>query len=522
MFSDVTYKIRFTLLLVPFSTFCHGWTTFDPQCTAPNESTNFVASAEVRGTMDIVWSCLSVLILCVWSIHHFCVPNFVKNESSSQGNWMKKALLANIKKLNWSLLAILAPEYIFAKALAEKLAAHYSYKQFQEHRQHGWSDWTITHAYFANMRGFVMRFNTRAVPMSLIPSKPDKLALSRQWPQQHSDVTYFEQDVNGSIEIERRQCREICGDPCQNRDGLASEKGSTIKTEHYLDAHKTWQGYWALSASQMLYACQQGIIAGPPAITVEELKDYSKSDIFVKVMAIVQITWLVVQILARVTQNLAVTLLEITVLAFAAVMIATYLLLLGKPQDVHVATLVDARGQLNREQVIGLAARSPQSTLFVHGFWLHGVAVRTMSDNVFPYSPSFSIKLPWMTRTHHLDTVIMGMGFGGAIFGSVHCAAWNAEFPTSVERLLWRISCIVLIALPPVSVFTYDLVRYIFEARFKTNSKAKHYLKPIGYSTAPVYLLARLYLLVETFRSLAYLSPSAFQAVSWSSIVPHL
>lgn len=123
-------KICFMVLLVPFSTFCYGWTTFDPQCTAPTESINFVASSAIRGTMDIVWPCLSVLILCVWSIQHLCAPNFVKNENSSQGKVIKKVFLADISKLKWLILAIVAPEYIFVKAFAEKLAENYSYKQF--------------------------------------------------------------------------------------------------------------------------------------------------------------------------------------------------------------------------------------------------------------------------------------------------------------------------------------------------------------------------------------------------------
>jgi hypothetical protein len=43
----------------------------------------------------------------------------------------------------------------------------------------------------------------------------------------------------------------------------------------------------------------------------------------------------------------------------------------------------------------------------------------------------------------HGNTEILTLPFGtiigGAVFGGVHCVAWNFQFPTTMERLLWRV-----------------------------------------------------------------------------------
>jgi hypothetical protein len=48
--------------------------TFQPNCTFPPPGPTFVSGPNVRSTFDIVWSCLSVIILSTWSILHLNVP----------------------------------------------------------------------------------------------------------------------------------------------------------------------------------------------------------------------------------------------------------------------------------------------------------------------------------------------------------------------------------------------------------------------------------------------------------------
>ena len=529
----------------------------------------------------------------------------------------------NITKLQWMGLSLLLPEYILSKALNEHLAAHESRRGFD------CEEWTTTHGYFANMRGFVLRFEVAAVKMPLEPTKPSELGRKLHKTNLNGEPWYIPQDQEEAAKIELEHCRRICGVPCLNVDHLAisspkaggkhqrpslevdsqprlmnaqrspkipvssdspgaslepflaqtatsnrelptphtvrnttrnsihSEnipKSPTAKAvastpvlppqtacsaepqysaikpsksrvqseQDVLLPHMPWRGTWALSAVQLLYAYRTGIISDIPRLSIEELSDRSKGDPLIKTFAIVQITWLVIQIIARACQDLAVTLLEISVLAIAGCAIVTYVLLWHKPQDVMVPTYVDAADLLTRAQVAELAARANVSTLMVKEFWLHGVSVRVMADNIFPTTHGLPVRLaPLSGKTLYLNPVIVGFGIGGVIFGAIHLIAWNFHFPTRAEQLLWRISCLFLVAGPLLAPTGYYITEYLAARSRTADLLANKVLRPAYRVLAPLYLLARLFLLVEVFRSLAYAPASTWSQVAWPVMIPH-
>jgi hypothetical protein len=84
---------------------------------------------------------------------------------------------------------------------------------------------------------------------------------------------------------------------------------------------------WALSAAQLLYAREKGIIAKLPDISTRELQKMNKGDMLVKLLAVLQVFWLVAQLIARRVMNLPSMQLEIASLAFSIVSIVTYIVL---------------------------------------------------------------------------------------------------------------------------------------------------------------------------------------------------
>lgn len=73
-----------------------------------------------------------------------------------------------------------------------------------------------------------------------------------------------------------------------------------------------------------------------------------------------------------------------------------------------------------------------------------------------------------------------------AIFGACHLIGWNFEFPTPVESLLWRIASVCCVVVP---LLFFSLVRTIPE----------RYEDWFIFSLVPLYIIVRLYLIVEVF-----------------------
>ena len=168
----------------------------------------------------------------------------------------------------------------------------------------------------------------------------------------------------------------------------------------------------------------------------------------------------------------------------------------------------------------------------------------------------------------------------GLLYGALHLALWNYIFPSQAERLLWRISGIVLIAIP-VIVAVALVLRMGYQrhhlskrgleqsgshARDTTSSKPAECRNPqaelrggevnghvamrtdtggiekgdvdnsIPVSqillvdlalvavtlTGTVYIFFRIYIIVESFISLRHVPIGVYEEVGWSKYIPHL
>ncbi|OQE20966.1 hypothetical protein PENFLA_c015G02143 [Penicillium flavigenum] len=93
-----------------------------------------------RGTLDILWMCLSTTFLCTYTI--LCLNCPARNE----GFWRTQA-----RKLLWMAIAIAGPEFVLTAAAGQLAAARDSVKSFHAL---GFTKWTYRHGFFANMGGF--------------------------------------------------------------------------------------------------------------------------------------------------------------------------------------------------------------------------------------------------------------------------------------------------------------------------------------------------------------------------------
>ncbi|CAI7619690.1 unnamed protein product [Penicillium pancosmium] len=139
---------------------------FSTNCTLPPEDTvKFVKSPNTRGTLDIICSCLSVILICTWSILHLNVPI-----QPSPRNWKQKffrALYRTSRKGFWMVVDILSPEWAFAKAFSDYRAVSAVKSDFDNSEKKQDTPWSRSHIYFADMGGFTVKFDesTAAEPL---------------------------------------------------------------------------------------------------------------------------------------------------------------------------------------------------------------------------------------------------------------------------------------------------------------------------------------------------------------------
>ncbi|KAL0945443.1 hypothetical protein HGRIS_000933 [Hohenbuehelia grisea] len=111
---------------------------------------------------------------------------------------------------------------------------------------------------------------------------------------------------------------------------------------------------------------------------------------------------------------------------------------------------------------------------------------------------------------------MVGCALAITVFGALHLAAWDFDFPSHVEQLLWRIASCILTGTALLGLI------FIFD-KFNTRICVcgVHDL-PLAEICSMIYIIARLFLAVEVFVLLRHLPPQALQDVNWLKYIPHV
>lgn len=89
------------------------------------------------------------------------------------------------------------------------------------------------------------------------------------------------------------------------------------------------------------------------------------------------------------------------------------------------------------------------------------------------------------------------------IFGGVHCLAWNSDFSTHIEAIVWRLSTIITIATLPTAAMLSAMSEHFHEQRSRENIiQARHdsdvpmtFLN--HYISGLIFAVARIFIVVE-------------------------
>ncbi|ERF77102.1 hypothetical protein EPUS_08669 [Endocarpon pusillum Z07020] len=334
----------------------------------------WTSSPDGRGTLDIFWACLVTVFLSTWSAICLNVPE--PNDTT----WTR------IRRKMWiTIISLLGPECLLGYALGEWQSARASVAEFKQLRQD--DEWTLKHAFFAIMGGFVLRTS--------------------------DDVRFF---------LDEKQILWL----------LQRQAISTAQFEKsFLLDSKT-------------------------------ISDRNNSDTFIRLIAVGQALWFCINIIARASQGLAVTTLEITVIGIIVDSILVYYFWKDKSADVESIEVISINitlGELILLEEDEAARTRPYFRTpldFVsRSIWYFNLIYQYLINTLKSLRPHAwqRSKKKSLGRRSDNDvlpvtgvTMVIGVFFGLTFMG-INFIAWNFHFPTPIERLLWRLSSCGLVVI---------------------------------------------------------------------------
>ncbi|PMD30200.1 hypothetical protein L207DRAFT_474005 [Hyaloscypha variabilis F] len=514
------------LSLLPSLTY--AYTTFDSNCSIPTHSTNFVSSSDTRGTLDILWSCLFTIITCTWTVQHLNVPE--QREGRNPGVWgsIWWAIKRGWTSAKWMLTTVLAPEMLLAKNVGDVSALNLDLEELQDWAAQDGVLWTRTHSLFANMGGFVIRRSSleRAVPTTFPETGTDP-----QEPEPRTrDVTGWKTKLRRRLGLKSKSDIAIAAPDAQEQRPAESKEPSNAELGVSANASSQPDLIHLLTQDIVLLR-SKGLLPKLPYITLEEINDKSKSDSLVRVITVVQILWMVIQVITRAVRSLAISQLEIAVVAFATCAVIIYGLNWEKPKGVEVPITIISYPGVFPEDTMEIVERDRdsgdtlfKSLIYLGEFLLSGLNIE-IEDSIAskwplgkPIPNVYNRNVEWLVlKTNNVvsQSDVFGLFLGATIFGAVHVAAWNFVFPTPVESLLWRIASLLCTTTGVVFGAMIALINYFqFEGLFLVRVI-------LAFVFPFIYVVCRLFLVVETFRTLCFLPPSAYIS-TWATNVPHV
>ena len=371
-----------------------------------------------RGTSDILWSCLTTIILCVWTAVHLPIPLYRGQLSLSSRQKLVRS------RFGPALIGIIAPEFLAITAFTELRASWFDMKRIRRLTS---MRWTLTHQFFLDMGG-------------------------------------------------------IC---------LKSSEGRHLQV--------------GTSEVLQIVKAYPDLVTELEQLTEDQIKDLAKSDTLSKLIACGQAFWLVTQVVSRPFQHQAVTLLEVSTCAYVLCALLSYATWWKKPQGCAIPIVITCSDDVLPKLICG------DDRYYIEGSWKQFIwgGRRYLPDREYE-------------RNDREDDLVRNfLRFATRLcpilFGAIHVASWNVRLPSNLELWMWRTSSIYCLAVGiPTVVFSVLIEPTKLKLLFQ------QFLVRILGCLGIVYVIVRVYMIVQMFLSLRALPRSAFESVQWSSFIPHL
>jgi hypothetical protein len=474
-------------LLFCFIAAAEAYKIFETSCSTPTTQVNFVSSPDSRGTLDILWSSLFTIVACTWTVQHLNIPEQRNGRDPGRVGGLRWKLKRFLTSAKWMLITMIAPEVVIGMACYDFTSANESLRKLRKFALEDNVPWTLSHSYYANMGGFVIQSGVQEAPHGT-PYITTETAPA----DNHPDMTDMAiVDSSGS------QAQKVVEPKEKSLPTTIPENGKSY----------SYHNPYHLRATQIYKLRDKRVLPKLPHISEEELEDKSKSDSFVKTIAVFQIIWATIQIIVRTARKLAISQLELAVIAFAACAVVIYLLYWSKPKSAS-ATITILRYQDQIPKDVLKLIKDP--TVRIGSIFLQDINERLRRGS--------RIQNDAMEEEEDNENgwvVTLALTLGAALFGGIHIGAWNFDFPSRIELIFWRCASVYSAAYGP-GLLVYGIVIDWFFGENK--EKINKIFVPL---LTFLYIIARLYLLIDIFRTLCFLPPGAYTA-TWATNIPHV
>ena len=348
---------------------------------------DFVSSPDSRGTLDILWNSLSTIVACTWTLQHLNIPEQRNGRDPGWVGGLRWKLGTFFRNAKWMLWTIIAPGFVVGMASYDLFLAWIFCRKLQKFALEDGIPWTLTHAYFANMGGFVIQSSVQEAPHET-PFITTETTLAN-----NNSTNIATVNLNRSLEHKVVE---------NSLSAKFLENGKSL----------TYHNTYHLTGAQIYKLRRKRILPRLPQISEAELRDRSKSDSFVKIIAILQIIWATTQIIVRATRKLLILQLELAAIAYAACAIPIYLLYWPKPQSINT-TITILR---YRDRIPGDVLRlvKDRSVRFVQIFFLTNVQESRFGTRIRNDAIDESIN-----KTEHGGLIVLWMALGTTLFGGI-------------------------------------------------------------------------------------------------------
>jgi hypothetical protein len=412
-----------------------------------------------RGTFDIIQTCVVTLILCSWS-------SLVLNVFSGKGrvSFMKD-------KLRWMFFTLFWPEITLGVAYEQWEAASQCVEDFSKMAKKGHEQWTMRHAFFADMGGFLLQ------PPDFPP-----------FPVDGQQLLYLIQ--NNYI-------------PYPNVDG------ETIWDKNKADGFAR-----AITLIQITWFSIQCIGRAIQHLTLSTLELLTINMIFCTVFTFYFWNHKPLDIQTPIILRTETTIAEILVKAGDEA---------REPYKLTPLDFVAARPS---------PANFVAAWWWGLGLCFDGVLFQINEKHrpISTFSNSRAIPPRGYTFWSCFFRILISAGYF-----ALHFAGWNFVLPTPIERKLWRAAMVYFIGLYATYLVVFSVVtslsNWIAKKYFQHEASTfidVASLFPRWFQLAgliPIYGsygVARTYIVIEGFISLRSLPVDAYASVNWSNFIPHV